>query len=99
MPPIPAPNSGFGSTEKYNIGGAYLGFQATPAMLVGVGYTYTKASGDSSATYHQVSLGGEYNLSKRTDIYLVGAYQHASGQQRDGAGGLVSAGAAIGSYS
>ncbi|WP_144140554.1 porin [Paraburkholderia sp. BCC1884] len=90
--------SGFGSTEKYNIGGAYLGYQATPAMLVGVGYIYTKSSGDSGATYHQVSLGGDYNLSKRTDIYLVGAYQHASGQQRIN-GVLVDAGAAIGSYS
>ncbi|CAH2778099.1 MAG: Outer membrane porin [uncultured Paraburkholderia sp.] len=90
--------SGFGSTEKYNVGGAYLGYQATPAMLVGVGYIYTKASGDSSATHHQVSLGGDYNLSKRTDIYLVGAYQHASGQQRASNGALVGAGAAIGSY-
>ncbi|WP_341318251.1 porin [Paraburkholderia sp. IMGN_8] len=92
--------SGFGSTEKYNVGGAYLGYQATPAMLVGVGYIYTKASGDTSATYHQVSLGGDYNLSKRTDIYLVGAYQHASGNQRIAAGsaGVVTAGAAIGSY-
>ncbi|REE22413.1 MULTISPECIES: porin [unclassified Paraburkholderia] len=94
----PDANSGFGSTQKYNVGGAYLGYQATPAMLVGVGYIYTKASGDSSATYHQVSLGGDYNLSKRTDVYLVGAYQHASGQQRTSAGTLVDAGAAIGSY-
>ncbi|HYS68193.1 MAG TPA: porin [Paraburkholderia sp.] len=94
----PDANSGFGSTEKYNVGGAYLGYQATPAMLVGVGYIYTKASGDSSATYHQVSLGGDYNLSKRTDIYLVGAYQHASGEQRASNGALVNAGAAIGSY-
>jgi predicted porin len=95
----PDANSGFGATEKYNIIGAYLGYQATPAMLVGVGYIYTKANGDSSATYHQVSLGADYSLSKRTDIYLVGAYQHANGQQRDGAGDLISAGAAIGSYS
>ncbi|MCP2088545.1 UNVERIFIED_ORG: putative porin [Paraburkholderia sediminicola] len=94
--------SGFGSTEKYNVGGAYLGYQATPAMLVGLGYVYTKASGDTSATYHQVSLGGDYNLSKRTDIYLVGAYQHASGNQRvilsDGTSIVQTAGAAIGSY-
>ncbi|HEX3637975.1 MAG TPA: porin [Paraburkholderia sp.] len=92
--------SGFGSTEKYNVGGVYLGYQATPAMLVGVGYIYTKATGDTSATYNQVSLGGDYNLSKRTDIYLVGAWQHATGDQRNSAtGGLTSAGAAIGSYS
>ena len=71
-------------------------------MLVGLGYVYTKASGDTSATYHQVSLGGDYNLSKRTDIYLVGAYQHASGNQRvilsDGTSIVQTAGAAIGSY-
>ncbi|MFM0198255.1 porin [Paraburkholderia fungorum] len=95
----PDANSGFGSTQKYNVGGAYLGYQATPAMLVGVGYVYTKSSGDAGATYHQVSLGGDYNLSKRTDIYLVGAYQHASGEQRASNGTLVNAGAAIGSYS
>lgn len=101
----PDAQSGFGSTEKYNVGGAYLGYQATPAMLVGLGYVYTKASGDTDATYHQVSLGGDYNLSKRTDIYLVGAYQHASGSQRianpiPGSTGtvVVDAGAAIGSY-
>ncbi|HEX7932740.1 MAG TPA: porin [Paraburkholderia sp.] len=94
----PDAQSGFGSTEKYNVIGAYLGYQATPAMLVGVGYIYNKASGDASATYHQVSLGGDYNLSKRTDIYLVGAYQHASGNQRASNGSLVNAGAAIGSY-
>jgi predicted porin len=94
----PDAQSGFGSTQKYNVGGAYLGYQATPALLVGVGYIYTKASGDASATYHQVSLGGDYNLSKRTDVYLVGAYQHASGDQRSSTGALVNAGAAVGSY-
>ncbi|HZZ11951.1 MAG TPA: porin [Paraburkholderia sp.] len=94
----PDANSGFGSTQKYNVGGAYLGYQATPAMLVGVGYIYTKATGDAGATYNQVSLGGDYNLSKRTDVYLVGAWQHASGDQRTSGGGLVQAGAAIGSY-
>ncbi|MFM0013208.1 porin [Paraburkholderia sediminicola] len=98
----PDAQSGFGSTEKFNVGGAFLGYQATPAMLVGVGYIYTKSSGDTGATYHQVSLGGDYNLSKRTDIYLVGAYQHASGNQRQanssGGSSIVNAGAAIGSY-
>ncbi|MFM0557862.1 porin [Paraburkholderia sediminicola] len=99
----PDAQSGFSSTEKFNVGGAFLGYQATPAMLVGVGYIYTKSSGDTGATYHQVSLGGDYNLSKRTDIYLVGAYQHASGNQRhenaSGVGSsIAAAGASIGSY-
>lgn len=54
----------------------------TPAALLGLGYTYTHGSGDTSASYNQVSLGGDYNLSKRTDLY-GGARQHASGTQRN----------------
>lgn len=90
--------STYGSTEKYNVGQGFLNYQATPALLVGVGYSYTKSSGDTKATYHQASLGADYSLSKRTDVYLVGAYQHASGNTGDGAGGSVSAQASIGSY-
>jgi hypothetical protein len=60
-----------------------LGYQVTPAALLGLGYTYTHGSGDTSASYNQVSLGGDYNLSKRTDLYLVGAWQRASGTQRN----------------
>ena len=56
-------------------------------------------SGDASASYNQVSLGGDYNLSKRTDLYLIGAYQKASGHQRDAStGAIVDAGASVGSY-
>ena len=91
--------SGFGSTEKYNSGSGFVNYQATPALLLGLGYTYMKASGDTSATYHQASLGADYSLSKRTDVYLVGAYQHASGNTRDPGTGLVTnAQASIGSY-
>ncbi|MGN6087629.1 porin [Trinickia sp.] len=86
--------SAYRATEKYNSGSGFLNYQATPALLVGVGYTYMKSSGDSSATYHQASLGADYNLSKRTDVYLVGAYQHASGNVAGG----VAAQASIGSY-
>lgn len=88
----------YGSTEKYNVGQGFLTYQATPALLVGAGYTYMKSSGDTSATYHQASLGADYSLSKRTDVYLVGAYQHASGNTGDGAGGVTPAVASIGSY-
>ncbi|WP_206958015.1 porin [Trinickia acidisoli] len=91
--------STFGSTEKYNVGNGFFNYQATPALLLGLGYTYTKSSGDTSATYHQASLGADYSLSKRTDVYLVGAYQHASGNTSNGTGGAVAATASIGSYS
>ncbi|HVW48777.1 MAG TPA: porin [Trinickia sp.] len=91
--------SAFGSSEKFNVGQGFLNYQATPALLLGLGYTYTKSSGDTSATYHQASLGADYSLSKRTDVYLVGAYQHASGQTRDPVtGGVTNAQASIGSY-
>ncbi len=91
----------FARTEKFNTGRAFATYQATPAILLGLGYSYTKASGDTDAKYHQVSLGGDYSLSKRTDIYLVGAYQHASGTQRVSNGTTLvtqAAQASIGSY-
>jgi predicted porin len=90
--------SAFREQEKYHVAGAYAGYQITPAMLVGLGYTYTHGAGDTSANYHQVSLGGDYALSKRTDLYLLGAYQHASGTQRVNATTTQEAGASIGSY-
>lgn len=90
--------SAFVDTEKYNTGQAFLNYQATPALLLGLGYSYTRASGDTGATYNQISLGADYNLSKRTDVYLVGAWQHASGDQLNSDGTVSSAEASIGSY-
>ncbi|WP_175776270.1 porin [Burkholderia anthina] len=90
--------STFGSTEKYNTGRAFVTYQVTPPLLLGLGYSYTKASGNTDAKYHQVSLGGDYSLSKRTDVYLVGAYQHASGTQLNDDGTTSAAQASIGSY-
>ncbi|MEK7886156.1 porin [Burkholderia contaminans] len=94
----PDASSGFGSTEKYNTGRAFVTYQVTPPLLLGLGYSYTKASGNTDAKYHQVSLGGDYSLSKRTDIYLVGAYQHASGTQLNADGTTSAAQASVGSY-
>ncbi|HHT8990330.1 TPA: porin, partial [Burkholderia cenocepacia] len=87
-------NSGFGANQKYNTGRAFVTYQASAPLLLGVGYIYTKGSGQTDAKYHQVSLGADYSLSKRTDIYLVGAYQHASGHNADGS----DAQASVGSY-
>jgi predicted porin len=90
--------SAFAQQEKYNVAGGYVGYQLTPAMLLGLGYTYTHGSGDTSASYNQVSLGGDYNLSKRTDLYLIGAYQHANGTQRQSRTSTITADASVGSY-
>lgn len=87
--------SSFGQTQKYNTGNVFATYQATPALLTGIGYSYMKSSGNSSAKYSQVSLGANYSLSKRTDVYLLGAWQKATGQQ-DGLG--AQAQASIGSY-
>jgi predicted porin len=73
--------SAFSSTETYNIGSAFVNYQLTPAFLIGTGYTYEKASGDTGAHYNQIGIGADYTLSKRTDFYALGAYQKASGTQ------------------
>jgi len=91
-------NSVFHSTQKFNTAQGFLTYQATSPLLLGLGYSYTHASGVASASYHQVSLGADYNLSKRTDVYLIGAYQHASGHTVDQDGSVIDAQASIGSY-
>jgi predicted porin len=67
-------------------------------LLLGVGYSYEKASGNTSATYNQASVGADYTLSKHTDLYAVAAYQHASGTQLNPDGATQTAEASIGSY-
>jgi general bacterial porin, GBP family len=57
----------------------------TPALALLGDYTYTfgKTSGSgtvsSTPKWHSVTFGADYSLSRRTDVYLVGLYQHASG--------------------
>ncbi|CAH2800278.1 MAG: Outer membrane porin [uncultured Caballeronia sp.] len=87
----------FTSTEKYNVGNAFVNYQATPAMLFAVGYSYEKASRNMSM-YNQASLSADYSLSKRSDLYVVGAYQHASGTQLNPDGTTSPAQASISSY-
>jgi predicted porin len=79
-------NSLFQEQEKFNVANAFVNFQVTPATLLGLGYTFTHGGGDTSATYNQVTLGADYSLSKRTDVYALAAYQHASGTQRNADG-------------
>jgi predicted porin len=75
-------------TEVFNVVEANGRYMLTPALQVGVSYAYTAAGslrGLSGARYHQVNLGFDYNVSKRTDFYLVGIYQQASGHDSTGA--------------
>ena len=54
-------------------------YQLTPALLLGAAYDYTKAYSIANEKIHQGILGVDYFLSKRTDLYADGIYQHASG--------------------
>lgn len=62
---------------------ASVRYQLTPATLLSAGYIYTSQNSSSAtaanAHYNQLSVGGEYFLSKTTDLYLNGIYQRSSG--------------------
>ncbi|AET90138.1 MULTISPECIES: porin [Caballeronia] len=74
------PTGGFtGGTGKFHNAEINFKYQLTPALLLGVAYDYTKGYGLGDAKYHQAMLGADYFLSKRTDVYIDGVYQHASG--------------------
>jgi predicted porin len=78
-----------GQTATFNNGEINFKYQLTPALLVGAAYDYTRGSkidGNSAAQYHQGSLGIDYFLSKRTDVYIIGVYQHALGETLNAAG-------------
>jgi predicted porin len=87
--------STFANTQKFNSADAFLKYQFSPAFFSAIGYSYERSTGNSSAKYNQVSLGFDYALSKKTDVYVVGAWQKATGTQ-DPDGGQAQA--SIGSY-
>jgi GBP family porin len=63
-----------GHFQNFEVNGRY---QITPALSVAGGYTYTQSSIDgTNPKWNQVNLQTSYSLSKRTDVYLQGEYQH-----------------------
>lgn len=67
--------------DNFEINGAY---NVTPAFALLGSYTLTDGRmtdsyGRSNPRWHSVMLAADYSLSKRTDVYLAGAYQHATG--------------------
>ncbi len=87
-----------GENATFNNVEANFKYQFTPALLAGVAFDYTDggsvdyAAGGSNpgAKYFQYSLGADYFLSKRTDLYVVGVYQHASGTDSTGKDAVAS---------
>ncbi|MGF6597700.1 putative porin [Paraburkholderia sp. GAS448] len=63
--------------DAYEVGASY---QFSPFLTVGGGFTYVDQH--KLGKYNLYSAGLDYRLSKRTDVYLFGTWQHAfAGQQ------------------
>lgn len=78
--------SRYNGNASFNIGELNAKYMLTPSLLIGAAYSYTDGSSVSSATganegarYQQGQIGVDYFLSKRTDVYVLGVYQKASG--------------------
>jgi general bacterial porin, GBP family len=68
--------------NNFELNGRYA---LTPALALDAAYTFTDgkidgANGSGDPKWHTVSLQADYSLSKRTDVYVEGVYQHASGE-------------------
>lgn len=99
---LPGSRSIFTDSAIFNTVGVLGVYKLTPVFDVGAGYSYTAATSANgvtdSARYHQFSLREYYRLSKRTVLYALQAYQHASGQTlgKNGAGNIIAASPAVG---
>jgi general bacterial porin, GBP family len=88
------------STYKFNNYEVNAKYSLTPALSLAANYTYTDGSltnagaATTDPKWSQVNLQTDYALSKRTDVYLEGLYQHAIGAGNhayiSGAGGTSS---------
>ncbi|MCI3207749.1 MULTISPECIES: porin [Pandoraea] len=79
-----------GGSWKFDNVEANAKYMLTPALQLGLSYTYTwstlnQAAGSLSPKYHQVNAGVDYFLSKRTDTYFVVNWQHANNDAPGGA--------------
>jgi predicted porin len=70
-----------GRNIAFDIGEANLTYAATPFLQLGLAYIYNvaKVDGGSSTRFHQVNVGANYALSKRTSLYGVAILQKAAG--------------------
>ncbi|MFM0737553.1 porin [Paraburkholderia xenovorans] len=67
--------------QNFEVNGKY---QITPMLFVGAQYVYTMETYDASTggvkpKIHSFGLMADYNLSKRTDVYIQGEYQQVTG--------------------
>jgi predicted porin len=83
--------------NNYEVNARYA---LTPALSLAGAYTFTDGAystggASSSPKWHEVTLQTDYSLSKRTDLYAEGVYQHVTG----GSGGSVLSDATINTLS
>ncbi len=72
---------------NYEVNGRY---NLTPALSLAANYTYTDSRIDGvKPKFHQVDLQTAYALSKRTDVYLQGEYQHVTGTDGTAGGATI----------
>jgi general bacterial porin, GBP family len=68
--------------DNYELNGKYF---LTPTLTLGAQYVFTNGHVTNTSTFgsspkwNQFGLQTVYSLSKRTDVYLEGVYQHVSG--------------------
>ncbi len=92
-------NSLFTGHATFNIAGVFAQWTVRQPLQLFAGYSYTRGGQvdgvDERAQYHNVTLGAQYSLSKRSTVYLLGGYQHASGETLDALGNPVAATASV----
>ncbi|MGF6770143.1 putative porin [Paraburkholderia sp. GAS199] len=69
-----------GHMTTFNAYEAGAKYAFTPALTGGLGYTYMQAKDLTNGHWNQIDADVDYALSKRTDVYLLGVYQQASGK-------------------
>jgi predicted porin len=90
-------STGYRGSVHFNNAEVNFQYTITPSLIAGIAYDFTKSSVikgnagmNDGATYHQGMLGLDYSLSKRTDVYLLGVYQKASGTDSRGVAAVAS---------
>jgi predicted porin len=84
------PKVGAGGTAKFNNAELNARYQVLPSLMLIAAYDYTKGYGVNNAKYSQGLIAADYVLSKRTDFYINGIIQHASGIDSTGTAAVAS---------
>jgi predicted porin len=73
---------GYTGNAAFNNYSIYMGYYVTPTLEIGAAYNFLDGGavdGKKPARYQTVNAIADYFLSKRTDLYLTGAFMKASG--------------------